>query len=484
MESIAGKIIEDKAFGPLVAFLHEALKAVDPDYFEHIVVRFLSSGDDLSMGPYAYRGTTSLYNGRGQRRKTLEEFDYQFTLHLFEFLTRYDVKSPNRVDWAPRFTEVFAFTKQVQLKVRALKNHRNFYAHAPEIGPTASHTKTLIADMIAVFELEIDHVVKDRPDIFSQDTKRKIDSFVRFLHSDAYKKALQALRTPHASPADDRSLAAKQQATSDVSQTGTSESDHAVPHDAPIPLAMDMAQGGNLNPIPSAWYARSMDFMRTRWTVLAALALMVLGVGIWFDTERSTPVATTSTQTTPLPVQHHYVIALGMPVSATAAHALARHMLDAVHADQSVRLTLVVRSGASHDVALRHGDAEPLNQHILRYLDTVPRIQTPAQFIQLYERAIERALGLAAQQAAAGAQRTLVTVGYLGRQLPLATWAANSQATSSQARFRDSSIVDIASLGTRPLFLQDTAFTKADSIMIATMFAKDPSLLPQHIVLQ
>ena len=75
MESIAAKIIEDKAFGPLVAFLHEALTAVDPQYFEHIVVRFLATGQDKTGGQYVYRGTATLLNDRGQRRTSLEEFE-------------------------------------------------------------------------------------------------------------------------------------------------------------------------------------------------------------------------------------------------------------------------------------------------------------------------------------------------------------------------------------------------------------------------
>ena len=441
MESIAAKIIEDKAFGPLVAFLHEALTAVDPQYFEHIVVRFLATGQNTEDVNRAYRGNATIRNDRGQRRTSLEEFDYQFILQLFEFLTRYDVNSPHRIDWAPRFTEKYSFTRQVQLRVKTLKNQRNFYAHVSENGPTDSHTKLLVSDMLAVFEHEIAVVIRDRSDIFSQKIKDHVDAYVQFLHTDGYKKVIDALRTDdHSAPTP--LVGTQSESTPEVSQHET--------------------------------VSNTTTLTTNRRLIVGMIAALLVALVGWFMMRA--PAAQL--------IHKHYVLTVGMPLSEYDVRRLVSYLTSSAGEGRAVALTLVGRSGLPFHDTLHRDNIGTLTNEISSYLASVSTVQEPSQYIQLIERGIDHATGLASKLAKTDGDTTSVTLGYVGRQLSAATWADYGSSSTGTLEFRDASIVELASLCTQPLFIQDTTFSTSDRTLIQLMFTKDSSIVPEYHVLQ
>ena len=441
MESIAAKIIEDKAFGPLVAFLHEALTAVDPQYFEHIVVRFLATGQNTEDVNRAYRGNATIRNDRGQRRTSLEEFDYQFILQLFEFLTRYDVKSAHRIDWAPRFTEKYSFTRHVQIRVKTLKNQRNFYAHVSENGPTDAHTKLLVSDMLAVFEHEIAVVIRDRPEIFSQKIKDHVDAYVHFLHTDGYKKVIDALRT------DD--------------------------HRAPTPLVG--AQSESTPDVPQHETVSNTTTLTTnRRLIVGMIATLLVALVGWFMMRAPAAQLT----------HKHYVLTVGMPLSEYDVRRLVSYLTSSAGEGGAVALTLVGRSGLPFHDTLHRDNAGTLINEISSYLASVSTVQEPSQYIQLIERGIDHATGLASKLAKTDGDTTSVTLGYVGRQLSATRWKDYDDSSAGTLEFREGSSAELSSINNEVLFIQDRTFTAEDTALIQHLLSKRPGINPTFIHLQ
>jgi hypothetical protein len=441
MESIAAKIIEDKAFGPLVAFLHEALTAVDPQYFEHIVVRFLATGQHTEDVNRAYRGNATLLNDRGQRRVSLEEFDYQFILQLFEFLTRYDVKSPHRIDWAPRFTDIFSFTRHVQLRVRTLKNQRNFYAHVSEIGPSDSHTKILVSDMMAVFEHEIAVVIRDRPDIFSQKIKDHVDAYVQFLHTDGYKKVTDALRST-AHGASTPPVVTQPESTPAVPQHETA--------------------------------AKTSTRTANRRLIIGMIAALLVALVGW-----SMMRAPAAQQ-----IQKHYVLAVGMPLPEHDVGRLVSYLTKSADDGGAVSLTLVARSGLPFHGTLHRDNVGTSIKEISSYLASVSTVQEPSQYIQLIERGIDHASGQTSKLAKTVGDTTSVTLGYIGRQLSAATWEDYGSSSTGTLEFREGASAELSSINKEVLFIQDRTFNANDSVLIRLLLSKRPNIHPTFIHLQ
>lgn len=441
MESIAAKNIEDKAFGPLVAFLHEALSAEDPQYFEHIVVRFLATGQNTEDVNRAYRGKARVHNDRGQRRTSLKEFDYQFILQLFEFLTRYDVRSTHRIDWAPRFTEKYPFSRNVQLRVRTLKNQRNFYAHVAETGPTDSHTKLLVSDMLAVFEHEIAVVIRDRPDVFSQKIKESVDAFVQFLHTDGYKKVIDDLR------ANDNGASTPPVGTQPESTPAVA------PHESVSSASTRTANRG---------------------LIIAMIAALLVAMVGWMMMN-----APATEQ-----LSKHYVLAVGTPLQKISVDRLVSHLTTSVGEDTAVTLTLVGRSGIPKQVTMRRGNSVAAIDTIVAFMASVLAVQEPSQYIQLIERGIDHASGLTSKRSKTVGDTTAVTLGYIGRQLSATTFKDYQFSSAGTLEFREGSFAELSSLNNEVLFIQDTTFTAEDSALIKHLLNKRPGIHPTFIHLQ
>ena len=369
------------------------------------------------------------------------KFDYLFILQLFEFLTRYDVKSPHRIDWAPRFTDIYSFTRHVQLRVRTLKNHRNFYAHVSERGPSDSHTKLFVSDMLAVFEHEIAVVIRDRPDIFSQKIKDHVDAYVQFLHTDGYKKVTDALRsTAHGA--------------STPPVVTQPESTPAVPQHETV--------------------AKTSTRTANRRLIIGMIAALLVALLGW-----SMMRAPAAQQ-----IQKHYVLAVGMPLRESYVDKLVSHLTKSVGEDKAVTVTLVGRSGIPKQVIVRRVTSRAMIDTIVTFMASVPAVHEPSQYIQLIERGIDHASGLTSKLAKTDGDTTSVTLGYIGRQLSATRWKDYDDSSAGTLEFREGSSAELSSINNEVLFIQDRTFTAEDTALIQHLLSKRPGINPTFIHLQ
>ena len=441
MDSITAKIaemvIEEKAFTPLLAFMHEALVSIEAEYFEKIVVRFLENGEDVANGSYVYRGATTITNERGERRASLREFDYQFLLHLFEFLTRYDVKSRYPVMWAPRFTEVYPFTRNIQNSVKSLKAQRNMLAHATGHGLGRSHVRVLVGHMLSVFQHEIAIVVEKRPDVFSQETKDAVSDFVRFLETDAIDSIVEAIKRHE----------------TNVHEPGVRVDSRPLESHVAEPVAVERSSPPHSSRV---------------WLLQVGIGFVALLLWWFWPTK---PVQQPARHT------RHYVVAVGRPSTQEQATKLLRYLTDQVTADQPVDVTLLTVSGERHRLLLHADVAQSIQDSAMNVLLGARRVDRPEDFILLYGRAASEAVTRKPVPDSSTVNGT-VYLDYLGALPTKEAWLELQNAPNDRPKptFEKGLIDRIIKRHIRPRFLNYDVVREVDSALIKAMFRNGPQL--------
>ncbi|MFN5377272.1 MAG: hypothetical protein ACK5BQ_00715 [Ignavibacteria bacterium] len=181
MNSIEAKTIEDRAIVPLASFLHDCLIEIDPHYMENIVERFIKTKDIKDKGYQPYKGVIDIFDDRGMRRTSLEQFDLLFLLQFFAFVTTFNQKTNPDQDWFPNLTKTFRFSKNVRNKIVVLKDKRNTTEHNRTERERHHYLEILVSNFLDVFAHEIMVVIEQQPECFSERTKRENREFVEYL---------------------------------------------------------------------------------------------------------------------------------------------------------------------------------------------------------------------------------------------------------------------------------------------------------------
>ncbi|MBU3742585.1 MAG: hypothetical protein FGM24_09925 [Candidatus Kapabacteria bacterium] len=452
---IAAKVIEEKAFGPLLLFLHDALVAVDPEYYEKIVVQFLMQGKNVAKGQYAYKGATTILNERGERRSSLKEYDYQFMLHLFEFLTRYDVNHDQPITWAPLFTVRYPFTRHVQNNIKLLKSQRNMLAHTTETGLARNHIKILVGQMLSVFQNEIAVVVEKRPDVFSQETSDAVHDFVRFLETDAIDSIMETIKRHESAPQVEQLPA---------DSTPLEPAPESLPTLAPATVSH--AASTRIGPVHVG-----ITFA----TIVAAMALW----WFWPATEPFAPP-------TPPRIVRHYVVAVGRPSTTEQAGKFVRHVAAYANAQDPVVLTLLSASGDSLRFALQSSVANTTSDSVTHALSVVNHVDDWETFIRLYQRAIDASVYVAQDEIASG-DSVIVYLAYLGATPTKEAWDRfrKDSALAATVKFRQGSIARIGKHHIRTEFVgYDSISTEQARFINEKLYKKSSTVNRSLITIQ
>ena len=149
MNSIEAKTIEDRAIVPLASFLHDCMSAIDPHYMETVVERFIRTKENRDKNDQLYRGVVDVFDNRGMRRSSLEEFDLLFLLQLFAFATMYVQKTTPDNQWYPSFTSRYPFSKTVRNKIIVLRDKRNTTEHDRNERNRNNYLEILVSNFLA-----------------------------------------------------------------------------------------------------------------------------------------------------------------------------------------------------------------------------------------------------------------------------------------------------------------------------------------------
>lgn len=181
MDSMEAKTIEDRAIVPLASFLHDCLIAIDPHYMETIVERFIKTKENKEKSHQLYKGVIDIYDDRGTRRTSLEQFDLLFLLQFFAFATTFNQKNNPAQEWYPNLTRTFRFSKTVRNKIVVLKDKRNTTEHNRNERERHHYLEILVSNFLDVFAHEIIVVIEQQPELFSEQTIRENREFVGYL---------------------------------------------------------------------------------------------------------------------------------------------------------------------------------------------------------------------------------------------------------------------------------------------------------------
>ena len=195
MNSIEAKTIEDRAIVPLASFLHDCLHAIDPNYMETIVERFISTKEKTHKNDQLYKGAVSIVDDRGTRRTSLEQFDLLFLLQFFAFATLYQQKVKAENDWYPGLTTRYRFSKTARNKIVILKDKRNTSEHDRTERNRDHYLEILVSNFLDVFAHEIMVVIDKEPHRFSEQTKHEVREYVAYLRRLKQGLFLQNRRT-------------------------------------------------------------------------------------------------------------------------------------------------------------------------------------------------------------------------------------------------------------------------------------------------
>lgn len=181
MNSIEAKTIEDRAIVPLASFLHDCMSTIDPNYMDTVVERFIRTKENRDKNDQLYRGVVDVFDNRGMRRSSLEEFDLLFLLQLFAFATMYVQRTTADNQWYPKLTAKYPLSKSARNKIMVLRDKRNTTAHVPGESRRLHYLEILVSNFLDVFAHEIMIVIEKQPECFSDRTVRENREFVKYL---------------------------------------------------------------------------------------------------------------------------------------------------------------------------------------------------------------------------------------------------------------------------------------------------------------
>jgi hypothetical protein len=154
---------------PLAMFLHDALRHIDEQYFEHIVASYARNSRDQGMSSNDHRDR--MLDERGRRKTSLEQFDITFLLGLCEWLT-------TRTTTHPEFVSLLHLHADVYHKFVALRKYRNSLVHGATASADLATTIGALGKILDVFRNELLTCCHSQPEIFGEDTTREVQSYV------------------------------------------------------------------------------------------------------------------------------------------------------------------------------------------------------------------------------------------------------------------------------------------------------------------
>ena len=194
MNSIEAKTIEDKAIVPVASFLHDCMNAIDPHYMDTVVERFIKTKENRDKNDQLYKGVVDVFDSRGMRRTSLEEFDLLFLLQFFAFATMHVQKPSQDSQWYPSLTSRYPFSKTVRNKIFVLRDKRNTSEHDRNERNRKHYLEILVSNFLDVFAHEILVVIEQQPALFSEQTIQANREFVEYLRKLKLRLLVQSRR--------------------------------------------------------------------------------------------------------------------------------------------------------------------------------------------------------------------------------------------------------------------------------------------------
>jgi hypothetical protein len=194
MNSIEAKTIEDRAIVPLASFLHDCMNAIDPHYMDTVVERFIKTKENRDKNDQLYKGIVDVFDSRGMRRTSLEEFDLLFLLQFFAFATMHVQKPSQDSQWYPSLTSRYPFSKTVRNKIFVLRDKRNTSEHDRNERNRNNYLEILVSNFLDVFAHEILVVIEQQPALFSEQTIQANREFVEYLRKLKLRLLVQSRR--------------------------------------------------------------------------------------------------------------------------------------------------------------------------------------------------------------------------------------------------------------------------------------------------
>ena len=440
MDLIAARIVESKAYAPLLRFLHDSLVAFDPNYMQSVVRRFIETKQAENERDRWYRGIVTMQTDRGEQRTGLDAFDFAFLLQLFDFLARYENPEFRKTSWAPYLIDEYPLSKGVRKKITILKEKRNITAHESLESTRNGYLAILIGNMRDLFEHEIAVVVEKRPDVFSQETKDAVSDFVRFLETDAIDSIMEAIKRQ---------------------ETVIHEPEARVD---PRLLASQVVEPLAVERLPQPHSTRV-------WLLPVGIGFVALLLWWLWPTKSVQQPA------------RHYVVAVGVPSTANQAARFLRHVSRQGSAHAPVGLTVLTSSGDSVHVLVHPGMTKETRDRLANLLAAAPNVGTWDMFIRHYQRAIDASVQISRTHSPS-IDSTNVHLVYLGPTPTKESWArfTSDSARAASVKFRPGSLERIEKHRIRSEFVVYDSISQDQARFIRERFYSKSNSVERSII--